>query len=100
MEIRDILVFHLGVEEARLADEARLVEDLGADSLDLVEIVMSCEEKFSVDIPTRAAARLATVGDAVRLVEARLAGLLAEVGDVSSRAPSSLPQRLRMAFHW
>jgi acyl carrier protein len=70
-EIRDILVFHLGVEEARLTDDARLAEDLGADSLDLVEVVMSCEEKFDIDIPNRVATGLATVGDAVRFVEAQ-----------------------------
>ncbi len=73
-EIRDILVFHLGVEEARLADDARLAADLGADSLDLVEIVMSCEERFDVVIPNRGASRLTTVGDAVRFIEAQIAG--------------------------
>jgi acyl carrier protein len=71
-EIRDILVFHLGVEEARVTDDARLAEDLGADSLDLVEILMSCEEKFGVDIPNRMASRFTTVGDAVRFVEAQV----------------------------
>jgi acyl carrier protein len=71
---RDILVFHLGAEEAQLADDARLAEDLGADRLDLVEIAMSCEERFNIDIPNRVATRLATVGDAVRFVEAQVAG--------------------------
>ena len=73
-DVRDILVFHLGVEEARLTDDARLTKDLGADSLDVVEIVMSCEERFDIDIPNRAATRLVTVGDAVRLIESQLAG--------------------------
>ncbi len=72
-EVRDILVFHLGTDEARLVDKARLREDLGADSLDLVEILMSCEERFGVEIPNRAAGNLATVGDAIRCVEAQLA---------------------------
>jgi len=72
-EIRDILVFHLGADESRLVDKARLREDLGADSLDLVEILMSCEERFGVEIPNRAAESLATVGDAVRCVETQLA---------------------------
>ena len=71
-EVRDILVFHLGIEEARLVDGARLQQDLGADSLDLVEILMSCEERFGVEIPNRAAENLATVGDAIRCVEAQL----------------------------
>jgi len=73
-ELRDILVFHLGAEEARLGDDARLAEDLGADRLDLVEIAMTCEERFDIDIPNRVATRFATVGDAVRFVEAELAG--------------------------
>ena len=72
-ELRDILVFHLGAEETRLADEARLAEDLGADRLDLVEIAMSCEERFDIDIPNRVATRFATVGEAVRFVEAEVA---------------------------
>ena len=60
-EVRDILVFHLGADERRLTDNARLGEDLGADSLDVVEIVMSCEERFAIEIPNRVATRLATV---------------------------------------
>jgi acyl carrier protein len=75
-EVRDILVFHLGAEEARLTDDARLAEDLGADRLDLVEIAMSCEERFDVDIPNHVAASLVTVGDAVRLVEAQVTGII------------------------
>jgi acyl carrier protein len=72
-EVRDILVFHLGAEEARLTDDARLAEDLGADRLDLVEIAMSCEERFDIDIPNHVATTLVTVGDAVRFVQAQLA---------------------------
>jgi acyl carrier protein len=71
--VTDILVFHLGIDEARLLDDARLAEDLGADSLDIVEIVMSCEERFTIDIPNHVASRLATVGDAVRFIEAEVA---------------------------
>ena len=70
-EVRDILVFHLGADERRLTDDARLT-DLGADSLDVVEIVMSCEERFAIAIPNRVATRLATVGDTVRFIESRL----------------------------
>ena len=72
-EVRDILVFHLGADERRLTDDARLTEDLGADSLDVVEIVMSCEERFAIQIPNRVASRLTTVGDTVRFIEARMA---------------------------
>ena len=72
-EVRDILVFHLGAEDARLTDDARLAEDLGADRLDLVEIAMSCEERFDIDIPNQVAIGLATVGEAVRFVQAQVA---------------------------
>ena len=72
-EVRDILAFHLGADGSRLTDDTRLFEDLGADSLDVIEIVMSCEERFGVEIPNRAATGLATVGDAVRCVEAQVA---------------------------
>jgi acyl carrier protein len=71
-EVRDILVFHLGADERRLTDDARLTEDLGADSLDVVEIVMSCEERFAIAIPNRIATRLTTVGEAVRFIEAKV----------------------------
>jgi acyl carrier protein len=73
-KIRDILVFHLGCEEDRLTDDAKLSADLGADSLDIVEILMSCEEKFGIDIPNHLAIGLVTVGDAVGCIKARVAG--------------------------
>ena len=78
-EVRDILVFHLGADERRLTDDARLSEDLGADSLDVVEIVMSCEERFAIEIPNRVATRLTTVGEAGRHagVGVRVSGRLA-----------------------
>jgi acyl carrier protein len=72
-EIRDILVFHLGCEEERLTDAARLTEDLGADSLDIVEIMMSCEERFCIDIPNQVAGSLVTVGDTVEWITACIA---------------------------
>ncbi len=72
-EVRDILVFHLGSEEAKLTDNARLIDDLGADSLDVVEVVMSCEEKFNVDIPNDVATKFVTVGDIVAFLRARCA---------------------------
>ena len=87
-EVRDILVFHLGAEEARLTDDARLAEDLGADRLDLVEIAMSCEERFDIDIPNHVATGLATVGDAVRLVQAQVTGIMGiTAGPGSARRP-------------
>jgi acyl carrier protein len=71
-EFREILVLHLGVEPVRLTDGARLKEDLGADSLDRVEIVMSCEERFDIEIPNQSAGQFTTVGEAVRYLEGRL----------------------------
>jgi len=91
-EVRDILAFHLGADEARLMDDTRLHEDLGADSLDVVEIVMSCEERFGVEIPNREATSLATVGDAVRCVEAQVAG------DKTALPPPRRATRLRAAL--
>jgi acyl carrier protein len=70
-QVREILSFHLGIDGAQLGDDTRF-EDLGADSLDVVEIVMSCEERFGVEIPNREATGLATVGDAMRCVAAQI----------------------------
>ena len=81
-EVRDILVFHLGSDEALITERARLIDDLGADSLDLVEVGMSCEEKFDIDIPDRVATQFVTVGDLVAFIEAQ-----------GSRATDSRPDR-------
>jgi acyl carrier protein len=72
-EVRDILVFHLGSEEATLTDNAKLIEDLGADSLDVVEVVMSFEERFDIDIPNHRATEFVTVGDAIAFIKAHIA---------------------------
>jgi acyl carrier protein len=71
-EMRAIVVFHLAAEETHITPDARFIEDLGADSLDVHEIIMSCEEKFNVNIPDYAAAKVVTVGDAVALIKAQL----------------------------
>ena len=73
-EVRGILAFHLGSEEAKLTDNAKLIEDLGADSLDVVEVVMSFEESFDIDIPNHLATELVTVGDAIAFIKAHIAG--------------------------
>jgi acyl carrier protein len=72
-EVREILVFHLGSDRAKITSEARLADDLGADSLDVVEVVMSFEERFDIEIPNNVATRLVTVGDAVAFISAQLA---------------------------
>lgn len=103
-QVREILAFHLGIDGSQLADGTRF-QDLGADSLDVVEIVMSFEEKFGVEIPNRAAASLATVGDAVRCVTAQIeavaaAQLAAEKFSAARIAarPASRANRLRAAL--
>jgi acyl carrier protein len=64
--VREIIADELGVELEKVADEASFVEDLGADSLDTVELVMRFEEEFEVEIPDEDAEKMQTVGDAIR----------------------------------
>ena len=82
-QVRDILAFHLGIDGSRLADDTRF-EDLGADSLDVIEIVMSCEERFGVEIPNREATGLATVGDAARCVQTQLETAAAAAAELAA----------------
>jgi acyl carrier protein len=63
--VREIIVNELGVEPEKVTDNASFVEDLGADSLDTVELVMAFEEEFGVDIPDEDAEQMRTVGDAI-----------------------------------
>ena len=65
-KVREIIANELGVEMEKVTDEASFVEDLGADSLDTVELVMAFEEEFSVEIPDEDAEKMQTVGDAIR----------------------------------
>ena len=64
--VREIIINELGVEVEKVTDDASFVEDLGADSLDTVELVMTFEEEFGLDIPDEDAEKMKTVGDAVR----------------------------------
>jgi acyl carrier protein len=64
--VREIIVNELGVEPDKVTDGASFVEDLGADSLDTVELVMAFEEEFGVDIPDEDAEQMRTVGDAIK----------------------------------
>lgn len=63
--VRGIIVEHLGVDEAKVTDTASFIDDLGADSLDTVELVMAFEEEFGCEIPDDAAEKILTVKDAV-----------------------------------
>ena len=68
-KIRQIIADQLGVKKEEVTDNAKFVDDLGADSLDTVELVMALEEEFGIEIPDEDAEKLATVGDALRYIE-------------------------------
>ena len=68
-KIKKIVVEHLGVEEAKVTEQASFIDDLGADSLDTVELVMAFEEEFGCEIPDDAAEKIQTVGHAVAFLE-------------------------------
>ena len=68
-KVSDIVVEHLGVDKEKVTMEASFIDDLGADSLDNVELVMAFEEAFDLEIPDEAAEKIATIGDAVKLIE-------------------------------
>jgi acyl carrier protein len=67
--VKKIVVEHLGVEADKVAPDASFIDDLGADSLDIVELVMAFEEEFGVEIPDDAAEKIGTVGDAIKYIE-------------------------------
>ncbi len=67
--IREIVVEQLGVKPEQITPEAKFIEDLGADSLDTVELVMALEEEFGNEIPDESAEKLVSVGDVIRFIE-------------------------------
>ncbi|HEU0134218.1 MAG: acyl carrier protein [Allosphingosinicella sp.] len=71
--VKKIVVEHLGVEAEKVTEEASFIDDLGADSLDIVELVMAFEEEFGVEIPDDAAEKISTVKDAIDYIEAHKA---------------------------
>jgi len=68
-KIKQIIADQLGVKKEEVVESAKFVDDLGADSLDTVELVMALEEEFGVEIPDEDAEKLSTVGDALRYIE-------------------------------
>ncbi len=66
--VKEIIVEQLGVEAGQVTDRAKFVEDLGADSLDTVELVMALEEEFSIEIPDEDAEKILAVGDAISYI--------------------------------
>jgi acyl carrier protein len=67
--VKKIVVEHLGVEGDKVTEDASFIDDLGADSLDIVELVMAFEEEFAVEIPDDAAEKITTVKDAIDYIE-------------------------------
>ena len=68
-KVRDIIVQQLGVNPEQVTPEAKFIEDLGADSLDTVELVMALEEEFGHEIPDEQAEKLQSVGDVIKYIE-------------------------------
>ena len=67
--VKKVVVDQLDVDEEQVTGEASFVEDLGADSLDTVELIMALEEEFDIEIPDEDAEKISTVGDAVRYID-------------------------------
>lgn len=70
-KVREVIVDQLGVDEDDVTMEANFVDDLGADSLDIVELIMGLETEFDIEIPDEDAEKIATVGDAVNYIKER-----------------------------
>ena len=69
--VKKIVVDHLGVDEQKVTDESSFIDDLGADSLDTVELVMAFEEEFGSEISDNEAEKILTVGDAIKFIESK-----------------------------
>ena len=70
-KVKKIVADHLGIDEAKVQDESSFMDDLGADSLDTVELVMAFEEEFGAEISDSQAEKILTVGDAVKFIEGK-----------------------------
>lgn len=68
-KVKDIIVEQLGVNADQVSPEAKFIEDLGADSLDTVELIMALEEEFSIEVPDEEAEKLTSVGDVIKYIE-------------------------------
>lgn len=72
-KVKDIIVEKLGVDPSEVSPEASFANDLGADSLDTVELIMEFEKEFNISIPDEAAEKIVTVGDSIKYLETNLA---------------------------
>ena len=70
-KVKKMVAEHLGVEEVKVKEEANFIDDLGADSLDTVELVMAFEEEFGSEISDSEAEKILTVGDAIKFIESK-----------------------------
>ena len=70
-KIKKMVADHLGIEESKVVEEANFIDDLGADSLDTVELVMAFEEEFGSEISDSDAEKILTVGDAIKFIESK-----------------------------
>ena len=70
-KVKKIVADHLGVDEAKVTEEASFIDDLGADSLDTVELVMAFEEEFGSEISDNDAEKILTVGDAIKFIQSK-----------------------------
>ncbi|MAJ44394.1 MAG: acyl carrier protein [Candidatus Marinimicrobia bacterium] len=72
-KIKEIIIDKLGIDEGKISEDAKFIDDLGADSLDTVELIMQFEEEFNIEIPDEDAETITTVGKAVTYIEKQLA---------------------------
>ncbi len=72
--VKEIIAEQLGVEKEKITPEAKFVEDLGADSLDVVELIMAFEEEFGIEIPDEDAEKIQTVGDVIAYLKEKVGG--------------------------
>ena len=71
-KVKELIVQQLGVSENEVVPEAKFIDDLGADSLDLVELVMALEDEYGIEIPDEDAEKIVTVGDALKYIQERV----------------------------
>ena len=71
-KVKELIVQQLGISENEVVADAKFVDDLGADSLDLVELVMALEDEYGIEIPDEDAEKIVTVGDAIKYIQERI----------------------------